>query len=137
MVRSFQEEIEHRDKLRKKYFEDPSYRKWSDVVDNGLTGESYGRWRDDRLFDYLITGQVKTRSSSKTLRGYLDSGHTLPINWNNFYAYFDEQLNDPENALLEEIVDNILPMTWFAEGGTVKELLDEYRDKLIGGYDII
>ena len=137
MTRSFQEEIKHRDKLRKKYFEDPPYRKWSDVVDNGLTGESYGRWRDDRLFDYLITGQVKTRSSSKTLRGYLDVGHTLPINWNNFYAYFDEQLNDPENALLEEIVDNILPMTWFTEGGTVKELLDEYRDKLIGGYDII
>ena len=46
MVRSFQEEIEHRNKLRKKYFEDPSYRKWSDVVDNGLTGESYGRWRE-------------------------------------------------------------------------------------------
>ena len=137
MVRSFQEEIKHRNKLRKKYFEDPSYRKWSDVVDNGLTGDSYGRWRDDRLFDYLITNQAKTRSSVRTLRGYLDNGHKLPINWNNFYAYFDEQLNDPENALLDEIVDNSLPNTLYTRGASIKELLDQYRDKLIADYDIV
>lgn len=137
MVRSFQEEIEHRNKLRKKYFEDPSYRKWSDVVDNGLTGESYGRWRDDRLFDYLITGQVKTRSSSKTLRGYLDVGHTLPINWNNFYAYFDEQLNDPENRYLSSILDNDIRGDEFEWSTSVVKLLNRYREQLCSSYDII
>lgn len=137
MVRSERDELNHRHKLRKEYLEDPSYRRWSDIVPGGISGHSYYSWRDDVLFMYFISGQTNRHPHVSDMVGYLDHGRDLPINWENFYAYFDEQLNDPENALLEEIVDNILPMTWFTEGGTVKELLDEYRDKLIGGYDII
>lgn len=137
MVRSFPEEIKHRTKLRKKYFEDPSYRKWSDVVDNCVLDTSYGGFRDDLLFDFFITNQVRQASGILTLRRYLDNGHKLPINWNNFYAYFDEQVNDPENPLAREISGRRFPNTLRTRASSVKELLDEYRDKLIADYDIV
>ena len=92
MVRDFDDELRHRRTLRQKYFEDPRYRKWSDVVPGGLDGRQYMLWRDDRLFDYLITNQVSSQSNLPKLKTCLKDGKKLPINWSNFYAYFDEQL---------------------------------------------
>jgi len=38
MVRDFDDELVHRQALRKKYLENPSYRRWSDVVPGGISG---------------------------------------------------------------------------------------------------
>ena len=136
MVRDFDDELRHRRTLRQKYFEDPRYRKWSDVVPGGLDGRQYMLWRDDRLFDYLITNQVSSQSNLPKLKTHLKGGHKLPINWSNFYAYFDEQLNGPNNRFVDELTG----INFYDPSGyrfTVKKLLDHYRDHLINTYDII
>ena len=135
-MRDYDDELQHRRALRQKYFEDPRYRRWSDVVPGGLDGRNYTMWRDDRIFDYLITNQVSTQSNLSKLNVHLRDGHELPINWENFYAYFDEQLNDPENRYVEELVS----MRFCNQRGcyhTVETLLNQYRDKLYNSYDII
>lgn len=89
MVRSHEDEIKHRYELRKKYLEDPSYRRWSDIVLGGLSSNYYSSWREDILFSYFITNQSVGRPKVSQLIEYLDKGHELPINWVNFYTYFD------------------------------------------------
>ena len=142
MVRSHTDEIKHRYKLRKKYLEEPSYLRWSDIApDNGEINmhsiNAFAEWRDDVLFCYLIANQSSGLVTSSQLVEYLNKGHELPINWVNFYAYFDEQLNDPRNPYLsylknlEIIGDESEPKT------SVEELLNRYRDKLLSAYDII
>lgn len=64
MVRSTEAEFRHRRKLREKYFEDPRYRKWSDIIPGGLNGQFYASMRDDCLFDYYITNQRVTQSNT-------------------------------------------------------------------------
>ena len=58
MVRSTEEEFRRRRRLREKYFEDPNYRRWSDIVPGGLSSRHYVSWRDDCLFDYYITSEA-------------------------------------------------------------------------------
>lgn len=137
MVRSEKKELAHRKQLREKYLEDPNYRRWSDIVPGGISESWYSHWRDDVLFVYLISGQVKYRPNVSDMVGYLDSGHELPINWKNFYTYFDERLNDPENRYMASIVDNDIPGSGSIEPISVRELLDMYRDELIVDFDII
>ena len=137
MVRSHEDEMMHRRKLRTKYFEDPSYRKWSDVVPDGFDGGYYSGWRDDVLFSTLITNQSTGRQTASQLIEYLDKGHELPINWVNFYAYFDEQLNDPENRYLSSILDNDIRGDEFEWSTSVVKLLNRYREQLCSSYDII
>ncbi len=136
MVRTFDEEIQHRLELRKKYFEDPRYRRWSDVAPGEIGGRKYALLRDDRLFDYFITNQTYSHSSLFKLKMYLRDGYKLPINWSNFYAYFDARLNDPDNRFIDD-----LKIAYIRdESGrcaTVEELLNMYRDELYHGYDII
>lgn len=142
MVRSREDEIKMRYERRKKYLEDQNYRKWSDIApDSGEINmhsiNAFAEWRDDVLFCYLITNQSSGLVTSSQLVEYLNKGHELPINWVNFYAYFDEQLNDPRNPYLsylknlEIIGDESEPKT------SVEELLNRYRDKLLSTYDII
>ena len=71
------------------------------------------------------------------LKIHLRDGHKLPINWANFYAYFDEVLNDPESKFVSELTT--FKMTNFdgTYDTTVKRLLDKYRDHLTNPYDII
>ena len=134
-MRDYDDELQHRRVLRQKYFEDPDYRRWSGVVPEGIDGRPYMTWRDDRLFDYLITGQTK-RSSLATIQAHLQDSHKLPINWSNFYAYFDERLNDPKNELTDELIS--MRFGYLTEEQlTVKDLLDQHRDSLLGTYDII
>lgn len=136
MVRSYDEEMQHRRILRQKYFEDPNYRRWSDIVPGGIDGGQYMSWRDDRIFDYLITNQVARQSNYLILDTYLRDGHELPINWSNFYAYFDEQLNDPENRHVDELTQ----MSFYDPSRrkfTAEMLLNKYRDNLLSTYDII
>ena len=136
MVRDYDDELEHRLALRKKYLEDPRYRKWSDVVPGGLGGRQYMLWRDDRLFDYLITNQVSSQSNLPKLKMHLKGGHELPINWSNFYNYFDAQSNDPDNRFIDELIG----INFYDPSGnrfTTKKLLDHYRDHLTNTYDMI
>ena len=137
MVRSVEEEFRRRRRLREKYFEDPNYRRWSDIVPGGLSSRHYVSWRDDCLFDYYITNQRATHSNTTKLKIHLHNGHELPINWSNFYAYFDEVLNDPMSRFVSELTP--FKMTNFdgTYDTTVKRLLDKYRDHLTNPYDII
>lgn len=134
-MRDYDDELQHRRALRLKYFEDPRYRRWSDVVPGGLNSRAYMAWRDDRLFDYLITGQTE-RSNLSTIQSYLRDSYKLPINWSNFYTYFDERLNDPENELTDELVKMSMG-NWTEEHLTVKDLLNQHRDEFFGTYDMI
>ena len=137
MVRSTNEELRHRLALRKKYLEDPNYRRWSDVASEGLDGFPYKDWRDDVLFDYFITNQTKHHSHSLDLVYHLEDGKELPINWSNFYAYFDDRLNDPRNRYLPSITGNYFSGSGDERETSVQELLNRYRDRLITDYDII
>lgn len=134
-MRDYDDELQHRRALRQKYFEDPNYRRWSDIVPGGIGGREYAFWRDDRLFDYLITGQTE-RSNLATIQAHLQDSHNLPINWSNFYDYFDERLNDPENELTDELISMSLG-SYTEEHVTVKNLLNQYRDEFFGAYDMI
>lgn len=136
MVRTIDEELRHRWTLRQKYFEDPKYLRWSDVVPGGIDGQKYMTWRDDRLFDYLITNQVAIQSNLSKLKTYLREGHKLPINWSNFYAYFDERLNDPDNRFIKDLTEIEL-YDFSGQRFTVQTLLDHYREHLYHTYDII
>lgn len=136
LVRSPMDELKHRRALRQKYFEDPAYRKWSDVVPGGIDGIQYASWSDDKLFDYLMTGQVNVRSSLTILNAQLIRGYALPINWSNFYAYFDAQLNDPENRYSEEL-DKLLISDDDGHRSNIEGLLYKYREQLCSSYDMI
>lgn len=137
MVRSADDELDYRLTLRKKYLEDPNYRRWSDIVPGGMSRSNYRNWRDDVVFMYLISGQVKSHPTVSELIGYLDRGRELPINWNNFYAYFDERLNDPENRYKSSIINNDIRGSISISSTSVRKLLELYRDKLYNDFDII
>ena len=137
MVRFPDDELNYRVTLRKKYLEDPNYRRWSDIVPGGISGSNYRNWRDDVLFMYLISGQTGHHPNVSDMVGYLDVGHELPINWNNFYAYFDERLNDPENRYLSYLKDTEIMGDAFEPKTSVEELLNRYRDRLLSTYDMI
>ena len=130
------DELKHRRALRQKYFEEPNYRKWSDVIPGGMDDFRYMSWSDHHLFDYLITGQVIVSSGLMTLNTHLRRGHERPINWSNFYAYFDERLNDPENRYIEELT-KLLINDDYGHRSSIKGLLDKYREQLCSSYDII
>lgn len=140
MVRTHREEMNHRKILRQKYFEDPSYRRLSDLVPDGLDGNKYGGWRDDVIFALLVTGKTKSGRKLSELKAYLDKGSELPINWENLYAYFDEQLEDPENRYLSGITTvntTIFASHMFTSEISLEDLLNQYRDYLTGDYDIV
>ena len=137
IVRSQDEELDHRLILRKKYFEDPNYRRWSDIIAGGVDNYYYKSWRDDVLFDYFITNQVSNTSNAQKLVSHLDRGHELPINWSNFYAYFDERLNDPKNRYLNTLTEGYIAGGDSEPRTSVQELLNRYRDRLVTNYDMI
>lgn len=140
MVRTHREEMNHRKILRQKYFEDPNYRRLSDLIPGGLDGNKYGGWRDDAIFALLVAGKPKSGHILGELKTYLDKGSELPINWDNLYAYFDEQLADPENRYLSGITTintSIFASHMFTSEISLEELLNQYRGHLTGTYDIV
>ena len=140
MVRTHREEIKHRKILRQKYFEDPNYRRLSDIMPNGIDNYKYSAWRDDAIFVVLVVGELNTHHSLSELESYLDRGSELPINWDNFYAYFDTQLADPENRYLSRMTTvntGILASNIFTSEISLEDLLNRYRGHLTGNYDIV
>lgn len=93
-------------------------------------------WRDDRLFDYLITNQTSTHSNLSKLKTHLKDGDKLPINWFNFYAYFDARLNDPDNRFIDDLIEMSISDP-SGEYSTVEKLLNHYREQLSTTYDLI
>lgn len=58
-MRTLDDELILREKQRREYFENPKYRKWSDVVDKCWDDEDsdendYQEFRDDILFTHYI-----------------------------------------------------------------------------------
>ena len=137
MVRYHEDEINHRRKLRKKYLEDPNFRRWSDIAPDGDEIDAFDEWRDDFLFCCFITNNTDIGFTVSDLVEYLNRGDELPINWVNFYAYFDERLNDPENRYLSTLVEPVIYNGVSEPRMSVKEILNQYRDKLLSTYDII
>ena len=137
MVRYHEDEINHRRKLRKKYLEDPNFRRWSDIAPDGDEIDAFDEWRDDFLFCCFITNNTDIGFTVSDLVEYPNRGDELPINWVNFYAYFDERLNDPENRYLSTLVEPVIYNGVSEPRMSVKELLNQYRDKLLSTYDII
>ena len=140
MVRTHREEMDHRKILRQKYFEDPNYRRLSDLVPDGLDGNKYGGWRDDVIFALLVTGKTKSGRKLSELKAYLDKGSELPINWENLYVYFDEQLEDPENRYLSGITTintSIFASHMFTSEISLEDLLNQYRGYFTSNYDIV
>lgn len=137
MVRYHEDEINHRRKLRNKYLEDPNFRRWSDIAPDGDEIDAFDEWRDDFLFCCFITNNTDIGFTVSDLVEYLNRGDELPINWVNFYAYFDERLNDPENRYLSTLVEPVIYNGVSEPRMSVKELLNQYRDKLLSTYDII
>ena len=137
MVRYHEDEINHRRKLRKKYLEDPNFRRWSDIAPDGDEIDAFDEWRDDFLFCCFVTNNTDIGFTVSDLVEHLNRGDELPINWVNFYAYFDERLNDPENRYLSTLVEPVIYNGVSEPRMSVKELLNQYRDKLLSTYDII
>lgn len=54
LVRLPMDELKHRRALRQKYFEDPNYRKWSDILPGGMNDFRYMSWGDHQLFDLCL-----------------------------------------------------------------------------------
>lgn len=134
-MRSQDMELMIRGMRRNYYFEDPSYRKWSDIIASNVT---YTSLRDDTFFASYLSNSLFSDRSVETLREILDKGHELPINWDKFYAYFDDQMNDPENRWVTEITRYDFYSNDETNQCTVKDLLDEYRGKLLlSSYDMV
>ena len=130
MMRTHIEEVARRKTLREKYLETPGYRRWSDYLrqvivdyhfDSDLYDEVYGRIDDNSLFMCMVA-QPDDISMADVIRSFED-GSDVPIHWDNFYAYFDERLNAPN--------------TLHRPSRNIKNLLDEYRDKLLNNYDMV
>lgn len=68
---------------------------------------------------------------------FLDKGYELPINWANFYAYFDERLNDRQNRYLSYLKDPVIMGDTLEPRTSIEELLNRYRDRLLSKYDMI
>lgn len=142
-MRTLDDELILREKQRREYFENPKYRKWSDVVDKCWDDEDsdendYQEFRDDILFTHYIANGPVEYGESTTVIDLLEVGHTLPIDWISFYAYFDERFNDPENLFKDEFEYRCNGTGTRGDSSELKYLLEEYREKLLSPpYDII
>lgn len=135
-MRSESRESEYRGKQRKRYFEDPKYRKWSDI-DAVTADDNYGDYRKRAFIRlYLNCNFVNDRKSLSEIHKVMSDGKSHPINWEAFYTYFDERFNDPNNPYIHEMSEKMFP--WLDDSPTVIELLDQYRDTLVSpDYDLI
>lgn len=137
-MRPFDDEMDVRREQRQRYFEDPSYRKWSDIQRNSARMLYEGTTDDDFFIDYLF-GDCENKSySPDNIRNQMNKGKELPINWDALYAYFDERFNNPENGLKHQLINQDYYTSSRNDGVSLMELLNEYRDVLLQPiYDIV
>lgn len=127
-------ESEYRGKQRKRYFEDPNYRKWSDIVKDNY---NYGDYRERAFIRcYLDCDEMNDNKSLSKIHEVMSNGKSYPINWEAFYAYFDERLNDPDNPYIHEMYEKMFQ--FMDDSPTVIELLNQYRETLLPpDYDMV
>ena len=137
-MRPFDDEMEVRGQQRQRYFEDPNYRKWSDIQRNS-TLNLYDATPDHDFFIYYLFGSCKTASNlPNDIRNQMDKGKELPINWGALYSYFDERLNDPENDYKHQFTYQGYYTPGCNDGVSLIEILEEYREILLQPeYDIV
>lgn len=85
------------------------------------------------MFAAFVIGHHQFSYSLSELESYLDKGSELLINWEHLYAYFDEQLRDPENPYLSSITTvnaNTYGFNIFSSEISLKDLLNRYRGRL-------
>ena len=136
-MRTLSDDIIHRGNLRYRYFEDPEYRTWSSISNDE---RRFDHCRDDILFSYYLRGSVYGLLTGEEIKKLLNKGHELPINWRNFYAYFDERANDEECNYRESILSP--DYTSLDEDGwkhlSIMDILNRYRNSLLKlDYDMI
>lgn len=135
-MRTLKEEIELRTQQRTKYFEDPNYQKWSSIA--RIDRDEYGELSDFYLFHHYILHPSPEIPGNETIAHSMNH-HTNPhINLNAVYSYFDERLNDKDNALKQELE---YPTMWTDKSlsrFTVKQILDKYRTVALEScYDMV
>lgn len=130
-MRSFDNEMELRRKQRERYFENPNFVMWSDIV-KYYNDIHYEMVPDEMFFDRYLRYCNDGEGTFNT-QDLLNKGLNLPIDWEAFYAYFDERNNDPENDYKHQ-----LRTSRVSGQKTVMDLLNEYRNQLLGnGYDFV
>lgn len=132
-MRNLKEELELRTRQRKDYFEDPNYRKWSDI---SPTPTIYGSISECSFFRYYISGNSDTETDLPTMISLLENGKQLPIDWKALYEYFDIRYNDDDNYALDEFYYGVYGPGEIS-GPSIASLLKEYRSKLTDDYDIV
>lgn len=134
-MRPESEESKYRAGRRKQYFENPKYRKWSDIIDK--TNRSYGTYRERAFLRlYLDCNEVSDNLSLSKMHETLANGKDQPIDWGAFYAYFDERINDLENPYIHEMTEELF--FFLDDSPSVIKLIDQYRETLLSSsYDII
>ena len=137
MVRTIYEEGIVCQAMREKYFEDPHYRKWSDMVP--LQARSYGGRLEYAFFINYIMGKEGSHADPTRIYELLDDGHSLPIDWQALYAYFDERFADEDNYAVDELTqpflssNNLESIRW-----SLMDILNHYREFLLNQpYDIV
>lgn len=133
-MRSESLESEYRGKQRKRYFEDPNYRKWSDIVKNDY---NYGDYRERVLIRcYLDCDNMNDNKSLSKIHEVMSNGKSYPINWEAFYTYFDDRLNDTDNPYIHEMYEKMFQ--FMDDSPSVIELLNQYRETLLSpDYDMV
>lgn len=141
MVRSIEQQLEYRKERRKQFFEDSNYRKWSDIT--YINDSEYEGWRDDCLFSCYLLDTRTAIYDLNQIEKIFQQGDGAPVNWKNFYEYFDTQLNDKNNRYKREInyfkfYPGGIGASNNTKGMTVMQILNKYRDQLLhNNYDII
>ena len=134
-MRPESEESKYRAGRRKQYFENPKYRKWSDIIDK--TNRSYGTYRERALLRlYLDCNEVSDNLSLSKMHETLANGKNQPIDWEAFYSYFDERMDDTDNPYVHEMEEELF--SFIDDKISVINLINQYRDELLSpNYDIV
>lgn len=133
-MRTIDEEIKLRKQQREAYFEDPNYRKWSDVV---YAPSIYANWSEKGFLAGYLLGDCYAYIDLSRMRELLANGKQLPINWKSVYDYFDERYHDDKNRLWDEWFHGLYNPGDVVNGQSIRTLLNEFRNELVGDYDII
>lgn len=134
-MRPESEESKYRAGRRKQYFENPKYRKWSDIIDK--TNSSYGTYRERAFLRlYLDCNEVSDNLSLSKMHETLANGKNQPIDWEAFYSYFDERMDDTDNPYAHEMEEELF--SFIDDKISVINLINQYRDELLSpNYDIV
>lgn len=103
---SQESDLRFRAEQRAKYFEDPNYFRWSDVVDR--EDESYGSFTERAfLAQYLSQDKDYSMFNITSLVKEFINNHRdkQQINWHAIYAYLDERDKTTPSWLSEEVRD--------------------------------